>query len=98
MSDSSAVHESREDSRHDDGRRTGPATFYRRVVAELRKVVWPTQEQLITYFPGRDGLRPRDDGVRLGPRPGIRQARVCRVRQRLWSVTARRFAGRASRP
>ena len=26
------------------------ATFYRQVVAELRKVVWPTQEQLVTYF------------------------------------------------
>jgi preprotein translocase subunit SecE len=24
--------------------------FYRQVVAELRKVVWPTQQQLITYF------------------------------------------------
>ena len=31
-------------------RRTSPATFYRQVVAELRKVVWPTREQLITYF------------------------------------------------
>ena len=50
MSDSSAVHESREDSRRDDGKRTGPATFYRQVVAELRKVVWPTREQLVTYF------------------------------------------------
>ena len=30
--------------------RTSPATFYRQVVAELRKVVWPTQEQLRTYF------------------------------------------------
>ncbi|WP_310528241.1 preprotein translocase subunit SecE [Nocardioides sp.] len=50
MSDSSAVHESREDSRPHDGKRTSPATFYRQVVAELRKVVWPTQEQLVTYF------------------------------------------------
>ena len=25
-------------------------TFYRQVVAELRKVVWPTQQQLVTYF------------------------------------------------
>ena len=50
MSDSS-VHESREDSRRrDDGPRTGPVTFYRQVVAELRKVVWPTQQQLVTYF------------------------------------------------
>jgi preprotein translocase subunit SecE len=31
-------------------KRTSPAVFYRQVVAELRKVVWPTQEQLITYF------------------------------------------------
>ena len=30
--------------------RTNPVTFYRQVVAELRKVVWPTQEQLVTYF------------------------------------------------
>jgi preprotein translocase subunit SecE len=31
-------------------RRTSLPTFYRQVVAELRKVVYPTQEQLITYF------------------------------------------------
>jgi preprotein translocase subunit SecE len=31
-------------------RRTSPATFYRQVVAELRKVVWPTRPQLVTYF------------------------------------------------
>ena len=30
--------------------RTTPVTFYRQVIAELRKVVWPTQNQLITYF------------------------------------------------
>jgi preprotein translocase subunit SecE len=30
--------------------RTGPVLFYRQVVAELRKVVWPTQQQLVTYF------------------------------------------------
>jgi preprotein translocase subunit SecE len=30
--------------------RSSPATFYRQVVAELRKVVWPTQNQLRTYF------------------------------------------------
>ena len=30
--------------------RTSIPTFYRQVVAELRKVVWPTQEQLVTYF------------------------------------------------
>ena len=31
-------------------KRTSPTTFYRQVVAELRKVVWPTRQQLITYF------------------------------------------------
>jgi len=31
-------------------KRTNPVTFYRQVLAELRKVVWPTQQQLITYF------------------------------------------------
>ena len=30
--------------------RTGPVLFYRQVLAELRKVVWPTQQQLVTYF------------------------------------------------
>jgi len=30
--------------------RTGPITFYRQVDAELRKVVWPSREQLVTYF------------------------------------------------
>ena len=32
------------------GKRTSPITFYRQVIAELRKVVWPTQQQLVTYF------------------------------------------------
>jgi preprotein translocase subunit SecE len=31
-------------------RRTSPSTFYRQVVAELRKVVWPSRPQLIGYF------------------------------------------------
>ena len=31
-------------------KRTSPITFYRQFVAELRKVVWPTQEQLVSYF------------------------------------------------
>ncbi len=30
--------------------RTSPVTFYRQEIAELRKVVWPTQQQLVTYF------------------------------------------------
>ena len=31
-------------------KRTSLPVFYRQVVAELRKVVYPTQEQLVTYF------------------------------------------------
>lgn len=42
MSESSA--------RSEKSERTSPITFYRQVVAELRKVVWPTQQQLVTYF------------------------------------------------
>jgi preprotein translocase subunit SecE len=44
VTDSKAVRRERAD------KRTSPVTFYRQVVAELRKVVWPTQEQLVTYF------------------------------------------------
>ncbi len=42
-------------SRPDRGRRgpvarvRGIGTFYRQVVAELRKVIWPTRKELITY-------------------------------------------------
>ena len=36
--------------RSDRSTRTTPATFYRQVVAELRKVVYPTQQQVVTYF------------------------------------------------
>ena len=32
------------------GKRTSSLTFYRQVVAELRKVVWPTRPQIINYF------------------------------------------------
>ena len=31
------------------GSRTTPAVFVRQVVAELRRVVWPTRRELITY-------------------------------------------------
>ncbi|UAL30342.1 preprotein translocase subunit SecE [Nocardioides rotundus] len=41
---SSAVRDSGEHGR------TSPVTFLKQVVAELRKVVWPTREQLVTYF------------------------------------------------
>jgi preprotein translocase subunit SecE len=30
--------------------RTTPALFFRQVIAELRKVIWPTRDQLVTYF------------------------------------------------
>jgi preprotein translocase subunit SecE len=49
VSDSNTVRSSRGGS-HDDRGRTDPVTFVRQAVAELRKVVWPTQEQLVTYF------------------------------------------------
>jgi preprotein translocase subunit SecE len=45
--DSKAVHGSRGGSAQ---KRTSLPVFYRQVVAELRKVVYPTQEQLVTYF------------------------------------------------
>ena len=47
MPDSKAVRGSRGGSTH---KRTSLPVFYRQVVAELRKVVYPTQEQLVTYF------------------------------------------------
>lgn len=47
MPDSKAVRGTRGGSTH---KRTSIPTFYRQVVAELRKVVYPTQEQLVTYF------------------------------------------------
>ncbi|WZH50585.1 MAG: preprotein translocase subunit SecE [Nocardioides alkalitolerans] len=53
MSDSRAVRSSKDDDApggEDKPVRTGPLTFYKQVVAELRKVVWPTQSQLVTYF------------------------------------------------
>ena len=32
------------------GKRTSPITFYRQIIAELRKVVWPTRPQVVNYF------------------------------------------------
>jgi preprotein translocase subunit SecE len=29
--------------------RTTPALFFRQMVAELRKVIWPTRQMLVTY-------------------------------------------------
>jgi preprotein translocase subunit SecE len=41
----------RPSSRPTPGRRAGrnPVLFTREVVAELRKVIWPTRQELITY-------------------------------------------------
>jgi preprotein translocase subunit SecE len=49
VSDSKAVRGPRERG-SDADKRTSLPVFYRQVIAELRKVVWPTQEQLTTYF------------------------------------------------
>jgi preprotein translocase subunit SecE len=48
VTDSKAVRGPRERSGFE--KRTSLPMFYRQVVAELRKVVYPTREQLITYF------------------------------------------------
>ena len=50
VSDSSAVRRDKKGGGPERDKRTSIPTFYRQVVAELRKVVWPTQEQLVTYF------------------------------------------------
>lgn len=36
--------------KHAPPSRTSPLMFFRQVVAELRKVVWPTRPQVINYF------------------------------------------------
>jgi preprotein translocase subunit SecE len=47
--------DTRDDAKTDDKgkpgkrKRTTPALFIRQVVAELRKVIWPTRNELITY-------------------------------------------------
>lgn len=33
-----------------DSGRTSPITFLRQVIAELRKVVWPTRPMVVNYF------------------------------------------------
>ena len=53
MTDSKAVPGPRERGARGGGgseKRTSLPTFYRQVVAELRKVVYPTRDQLVTYF------------------------------------------------
>ncbi len=40
---------SKRSSERSPGRIRNIGTFYRQVVAELRKVIWPTRKELITY-------------------------------------------------
>ncbi|WP_030173304.1 preprotein translocase subunit SecE [Spirillospora albida] len=44
--DAAAKDEGKGKSAH---KRTSPALFVRQVVAELRKVIWPTRRELVTY-------------------------------------------------
>jgi len=48
VTDSNAVRGTRGGSDEPE-KRTSPVTFYRQVVAELRKVIWPGRKELITY-------------------------------------------------
>ncbi len=41
--------ERRERKERGPGRIRRIGTFYRQVIAELRKVIWPTRKQLVTY-------------------------------------------------
>jgi preprotein translocase subunit SecE len=49
VTETRAQRSSREDRPSDRGR-TGLGLFLRQVIAELRKVIWPTRDQLTTYF------------------------------------------------
>ena len=50
MSEEQALHER---SHHDDGRKKNPFVranlFVRQIASELRKVIWPTRKELVTY-------------------------------------------------
>ncbi len=53
MSDTAAATTASGDARAPKERRPGPisrtTTYIRQVVAELRKVIWPTRKELVTY-------------------------------------------------
>jgi preprotein translocase subunit SecE len=36
-------------SRNDRKHRTSPIQYYREIVSELRKVIWPSRQELLTY-------------------------------------------------
>ena len=50
MTETRATSSSSERRPAGSGGRTGIALFFRQVIAELRKVIWPTRDQLTTYF------------------------------------------------
>ena len=75
VTDSKAVRGPRDNSRDKSPEgRTSIPTFYRQVVAELRKVVWPTQEQLVTYFTVVMVFVLVMMAIVSGPGPRVRQA------------------------
>ena len=45
--------------------RTTPALFFRQIVGELRKVIWPTRKELVTYTSADRRLGP----AKSGPHP-----------------------------
>ena len=50
MTETRATSSSSERRPAGSGGRTGLGLFFRQVIAELRKVIWPTRDQLTTYF------------------------------------------------
>jgi preprotein translocase subunit SecE len=36
-------------SRNDRKQRTSPVQYYREIISELRKVIWPSRQELLTY-------------------------------------------------
>jgi len=50
VADAPTVRKGKGSSGRPPSERTGLVTFYRQVIAELRKVIWPTRDQLTNYF------------------------------------------------
>ena len=47
--DGGGAERSKRDGRAGGGRIRNIGTFYKQVVSELRKVIWPTRKELVTY-------------------------------------------------
>ena len=58
MSESASVARRKQSTRR--GPLGGIVLFFRQVIDELRKVVWPTSNELWTYFPRRRGVHRGD--------------------------------------